>query len=378
MSNVLFRVKKPDTAIIEKFEKDKDIRALIDLIFSDKEVKKALDEFVETIVTHVKLLAEAKVLSKEDLEIAGSKEIWVLGFKQTLYTAWAKGAVRLLVKDETLSWNVKKALIKLLKTEVTPEAVIVALNSFNEDTMLVLMNVLLANSICNHLPDGLLSDLLGKFQLLKESKIGGHNMEKIIQIEKPNERVITKLESDDEIRQLLDSIFGEKEVKDALEGFSSRIVATIEFVLSGECFSFEDLETVRTKEFWQKKAKSEMFNALIETATDRYFPGYVSWDLRYAIKKLIKTEVTPESVVAAIELIEIDTIRMLRHQISINSLNDFVDEIIDELKETLNQTCNNEKIFLKKEADKGLGWQLPPLKHFYNKKITREYNIKNI
>lgn len=163
MSNVLFRVKKPDTAIIEKFEKDKDIRALIDLIFSDKEVKKALDEFVETIVTHVKLLAEAKVLSKEDLEIAGSKEIWVLGFKQTLYTAWAKGAVRLLVKDETLSWNVKKAVIKLLKTEVTPEAVIVALNSFNEDTMLVLMNVLLANGICNHLPDGLLSDLLGQF-----------------------------------------------------------------------------------------------------------------------------------------------------------------------------------------------------------------------
>ena len=146
MSNVLFRVKKPDTAIIEKFEKDKDIRALIDLIFSDKEVKKSLDEFVETIVTHVKLLAEAKVLSKEDLEIAGSKEIWVLGFKQTLYTAWAKGAVRLLVKDETLSWNVKKALIKLLKTEVTPEAVIVALNSFNEDTMLVLMNVLLAKT----------------------------------------------------------------------------------------------------------------------------------------------------------------------------------------------------------------------------------------
>lgn len=163
MSNVLFRVKKPDTAIIEKFEKDKDIRALIDLIFSDKEVKKALDEFVETIVTHVKLLAEAKVLSKEDLEIAGSKEIWVLGFKQTLYTAWAKGAVWHLVKDETLSWNVKKAVIKLLKTEVTPEAVIVALNSFNEDTMLVLMNVLLANSIGNHLPDGLLSDLLGKF-----------------------------------------------------------------------------------------------------------------------------------------------------------------------------------------------------------------------
>ena len=102
MSNVLFRVKKPDTAIIEKFEKDKDIRALIDQIFSDKEVQKALDEFAETIVTHVKLLAEAKVLSKEDLEIAGSKEIWVLGFKQTLYTAWAKGAVRILVKDETL------------------------------------------------------------------------------------------------------------------------------------------------------------------------------------------------------------------------------------------------------------------------------------
>lgn len=138
---------------------------------------------------------------------------------------------------------------------------------------------------------------------------------KMIKIEKPKMSFITKLEGDEEIRGLLTKIFEENMVKARMTIYISRIMATVEFIHTGELISDKDMEFMDTEEFWKQKAKSEMYLAIVGAAVEKHFYVSKSWDIREDIIKLIKEEITPESMVEAIERIELKFVKMFREQL---------------------------------------------------------------
>lgn len=136
-----------------------------------------------------------------------------------------------------------------------------------------------------------------------------------ITVEKPEMSFITKLEGDKEIRGLLTKIFEKNEVKERMTVYVSRIITTVEFIHTGDLISDEDMEFMDKREFWEQKAKAEMYKAIVGTAVEKHFYVSDNWNIKEAIVKVITEDVTPESVVDAIEGVEIQIIRLFRDQL---------------------------------------------------------------
>ena len=137
----------------------------------------------------------------------------------------------------------------------------------------------------------------------------------IIEIRMPETNLVKKLEGDEELRELLTNAFEGYMVYARMSACVKRLTITAQLLGSGGIISEEDLKMSGQEDFWENYVKELIYQKIVGHAVENYFYVSETWDLKDSIRKVISEDVTSESLVKAIEMIEVDVIRNLREQL---------------------------------------------------------------
>ena len=137
----------------------------------------------------------------------------------------------------------------------------------------------------------------------------------IIEIRKSETNFVRKLEGDEELREILTNAFEGDMVYARMSACVKRLTITAQFLGSGGIISEKDLKMSGQEDFWENYVKEVIYQKIIGHAVENYFYVSETWDLKDSIRKVISEDVTSESLVKAIEMVEVDVIRNLREQL---------------------------------------------------------------
>ena len=137
----------------------------------------------------------------------------------------------------------------------------------------------------------------------------------IIEIRMPETNFVRKLEGDEELRELLTNAFEGYMVYARMSACVKRLTITAQLLGSGGIISEEDLKMSGQEDFWENYVKEVIYQKIVGHAVENYFYVSETWDLKDSIRKVISEDVTSESLVKAIEMVEVDVIRNLREQL---------------------------------------------------------------
>ena len=137
----------------------------------------------------------------------------------------------------------------------------------------------------------------------------------IIEIRMPETNFVKKLEGDEELRELLTNAFEGYMVYARMSACVKRLTITAQLLGSGGIISEEDLKMSGQEDFWENYVKEVIYQKIVGHAVENYFYVSETWDLKDSIRKVISEDVTSESLVKAIEMVEVDVIRNLRKQL---------------------------------------------------------------
>ena len=137
----------------------------------------------------------------------------------------------------------------------------------------------------------------------------------IIEIRKPETNFVRKLEGDEELREILTNAFEGYMVYARMSACVKRLTITAQLLGSGGIISEEDLKMSGHEDFWENYVKEVIYQKIVGHAVENYFYVSETWDLKDSIRKVISEDVTSESLVKAIEMVEVDVIRNLRKQL---------------------------------------------------------------
>lgn len=137
----------------------------------------------------------------------------------------------------------------------------------------------------------------------------------IIEIRKPETNFVRKLEGDEELREILTNAFEGYMVYARMSACVKRLTITAQLLGSGEIISEKDLKMSGQEDFWENYVKEVIYQKIVGHAVENYFYVSETWDLKDSIRKVISEDVTSESLVKAIEMVEVEVIRNLRKQL---------------------------------------------------------------
>ena len=137
----------------------------------------------------------------------------------------------------------------------------------------------------------------------------------IIEIIMPETNFVRKLEGDEELREILTNAFEGYMVYARMSACVKRLTITAQLLGSGGIISEEDLKMSGQEDFWENYVKEVIYQKIVGHAVENYFYVSETWDLKDSIRKVISEDVTSESLVKAIEMVEVDVIRNLREQL---------------------------------------------------------------
>lgn len=137
----------------------------------------------------------------------------------------------------------------------------------------------------------------------------------IIEIRKSETNFVRKLEGDEELREILTNAFEGYMVYARMSACVKRLTITAQLLGSGGIISEEDLKMSGQEDFWENYVKEVIYQKIVGHAVENYFYASETWDLKDSIRKVISEDVTSESLVKAIEMVEVEVIRNLREQL---------------------------------------------------------------
>ena len=137
----------------------------------------------------------------------------------------------------------------------------------------------------------------------------------IVEIRMPETNFVKKLEEDEELRELLTNAFEGYMVYARMSACVKRLTITAQLLGSGGIISEKDLKMSGQEDFWENYVKEVIYQKIVGHAVENYFYVSETWDLKDSIRKVISEDVTSESLVKAIEMVEVEVIRNLRKQL---------------------------------------------------------------
>lgn len=137
----------------------------------------------------------------------------------------------------------------------------------------------------------------------------------IVEIRMPETNFVKKLEEDEELRELLTNAFEGYMVYARMSACVKRLTITAQLLGSGGIISEKDLKMSGQEDFWENYVKEVIYQKIVGHAVENYFYVSETWDLKDSIRKVISEDVTSESLVKAIEMVEVEVIRNLREQL---------------------------------------------------------------
>ena len=139
------------------------------------------------------------------------------------------------------------------------------------------------------------------------------------------EDLMKKIEKDEEIRALIDEIFENATVSEALERFSSDLASHLQLYRGEDIFTEEEMETLVNEYFWIQKFKASFYVALIRDAILKLFEKEGSgWDVKVEVINILKETVTPELVIASIEAFEAKRLEEIAGVLILSSVVEFL------------------------------------------------------
>lgn len=121
------------------------------------------------------------------------------------------------------------------------------------------------------------------------------------------ERHVKKFESVPEIEAVMTQVLMDEKVKEAFDAAVENVIATAKENMSGKLTSKEK-KLATDKATWQTIFKIEMYDAMRDFAVENYFHEFDSWNIKKLVVKVVESDVAPETVIEAIEKIEMETI----------------------------------------------------------------------
>ena len=121
------------------------------------------------------------------------------------------------------------------------------------------------------------------------------------------ERHVKKFESVPEIEAVMTQVLMDEKVKEAFDAAVENVIATAKENMSGKLTSKEK-KLATDKATWQTIFKIEMYDAMRDFVVENYFHKVDSWNIKKLLINVVKSDVTPETVIEAIEKIEMETI----------------------------------------------------------------------
>lgn len=125
---------------VKKYEKVPEIQAVMSQVLADERVEAVFDAAVENVIADIKKNMSSKLTSKEK-KLATDKATWQTIFKIEMYDAMRDFVVENYF-HKVDSWNIKKLLINVVKSDVTPETVIEAIEKIEMETIADINDVL--------------------------------------------------------------------------------------------------------------------------------------------------------------------------------------------------------------------------------------------
>lgn len=141
------------------------------------------------------------------------------------------------------------------------------------------------------------------------------------------ESLMKKIEEDEEIRALIDEIFENATVSEALKRFSSDLASHLQLYREENIFTEEEMKTLVNEYFWIRKFKASFYVALIRDAILKLFEKEGSgWDVKEEVINILKETVTPELVIASIEAFEAKRLEEIAGVLILSSVVEFLSD----------------------------------------------------
>lgn len=127
-------------------------------------------------------------------------------------------------------------------------------------------------------------------------------------------RHVKKFESVPEIESVMSQVLADERVKEVFDAAVENVIATVKEKMSSKLTSKEK-KLITSKETWQIIFKVEMYDAMRDFALENYFHEFNSWNIKKLVVKVVESDVTPNTVIEAIEGIEIETIAYINDRL---------------------------------------------------------------
>lgn len=127
-------------------------------------------------------------------------------------------------------------------------------------------------------------------------------------------RHVKKFESVPEIESAMSQVLADERVKEVFDAAVENVIATAKEKMSSKLTSKEK-KLITSKETWQIIFKVEMYDAMRDFALENYFHEFNSWNIKKLVVKVVESDVTPNTVIEAIEGIEIETIAYINDRL---------------------------------------------------------------
>lgn len=127
-------------------------------------------------------------------------------------------------------------------------------------------------------------------------------------------RHVKKFESVPEIESVMSQVLADERVKEVFNAAVENVIATAKEKMSSKLTSKEK-KLITSKETWQIIFKVEMYDAMRDFALENYFHEFNSWNIKKLVVKVVESDVTPNTVIEAIEGIEIETIAYINDRL---------------------------------------------------------------
>lgn len=127
-------------------------------------------------------------------------------------------------------------------------------------------------------------------------------------------RHVKKFESVPEIESVMSQVLADERVKEVFNAAVENVIATVKEKMSSKLTSKEK-KLITSKETWQIIFKVEMYDAMRDFALENYFHEFNSWNIKKLVVKVVESDVTPNTVIEAIEGIEIETIAYINDRL---------------------------------------------------------------
>ena len=127
-------------------------------------------------------------------------------------------------------------------------------------------------------------------------------------------RHVKKFESVPEIESAMSQVLADERVKEVFDAAVENVIATVKEKMSSKLTSKEK-KLITSKETWQIIFKVEMYDAMRDFALENYFHEFNSWNIKKLVVKVVESDVTPNTVIEAIEGIEIETIAYINDRL---------------------------------------------------------------